>query len=77
MRFAGKSLEKTSNKQLVQNVFIPASGRIFSWGRGDYGQLGRSCDQSHDNNPQPIEDLQCVNSLKCGSEHNLAITGKS
>lgn len=64
MRFAGKSLEKTSNKQLVLNVFIPASGRIFSWGRGDYGQLGRSCDQ-------------CVNSLKCGSEHNLAITGKS
>lgn len=51
-----------------------ASEKIFSWGRGDYGQLGRSCDQSHDSNPQPIEDLQCVNSLRCGSEHNLAIT---
>lgn len=57
------------------NIFIPASEKNFSWGRGDYGQLGRSCDQSHDSNPQPIEDLLCVNSLRCGSEHNLAITG--
>lgn len=51
-----------------------ASGRIFTWGRGDYGQLGRSCNQSHDSNPHPIEDLLCLNSFQCGSEHNLAIT---
>ncbi|XP_061181378.1 secretion-regulating guanine nucleotide exchange factor-like isoform X2 [Saccostrea echinata] len=51
-----------------------ASGRIYSWGRGNYGQLGRSCDQSHDSKPQQIQELHDIKSLECGSEHSLVTT---
>nr|XP_022306882.1 secretion-regulating guanine nucleotide exchange factor-like isoform X1 [Crassostrea virginica] len=55
---------------IVQSV----SGKIYSWGRGNYGQLGRSCDESHDGIPHQIGELHDVTSVVCGSEHNLVIT---
>ncbi|XP_055996768.1 secretion-regulating guanine nucleotide exchange factor-like isoform X2 [Ostrea edulis] len=51
-----------------------ASGRVYSWGRGNYGQLGRSCDQSHSGIPQHIKELYSIKSMECGSEHNLVTT---
>lgn len=48
---------------------------MYSWGRNDYGQLGRSCDGSHDHIPGLVAGLKNVTSLSCGSEHNLAVTG--
>ena len=48
---------------------------MFSWGRGDYGQLGRSRTPAEDFVPRKIENLQNVKQLCCGAEHNMAITG--
>ncbi|XP_076116547.1 secretion-regulating guanine nucleotide exchange factor-like isoform X1 [Mytilus galloprovincialis] len=48
--------------------------KIYSWGRGNYGQLGRAVDL--DLSPQVIgchDNIKCV---RCGSEHNLALTDK-
>ncbi|XP_019850124.1 PREDICTED: secretion-regulating guanine nucleotide exchange factor-like [Amphimedon queenslandica] len=47
---------------------------IYSWGRGDYGQLGigNTIDQYQ---PQEISSLHGVQQVCCGSEHNLAING--
>ncbi|KAJ8299033.1 hypothetical protein KUTeg_023093 [Tegillarca granosa] len=50
------------------------SGNVYSWGRNDYGQLGRSCDGSYDHIPGLVTGLKNVASLSCGSEHNLALT---
>lgn len=54
---------------------FPDSGQLYSWGRADYGQLGRSCDRSCDPIPKPVADVQDVASIVCGSEHNLILTG--
>ncbi|CAL1540890.1 unnamed protein product [Lymnaea stagnalis] len=51
-----------------------ASGDLYSWGRGDLGQLGRKCEQSYDYKPKQIVGLHHVKSQFCGSEHNLALT---
>jgi len=50
-----------------------AKGFLYSWGRGDLGQLGRTCPSNCDHNPKKIE-LSQVKSQACGSEHNLALT---
>ncbi|XP_057691823.1 secretion-regulating guanine nucleotide exchange factor isoform X2 [Corythoichthys intestinalis] len=59
-------------------------GRVFTWGRGNYGQLGRlladgpnSEHQSADNGsktflPGEVNGLFGVTQIACGSEHNLA-----
>ncbi|XP_069133300.1 secretion-regulating guanine nucleotide exchange factor-like [Argopecten irradians] len=49
-------------------------GKLYSWGRGDYGQLGRSCDRSCDHVPTQIPNIPRVLDVSCGSEHNLAVT---
>ncbi|XP_046569429.1 secretion-regulating guanine nucleotide exchange factor-like [Haliotis rubra] len=54
-------------------VSCTEDGSVYTWGRADYGQLGRSCDLSHDWTPQPVISLQNSKSVTCGSEHNLAI----
>ncbi|XP_060083459.1 secretion-regulating guanine nucleotide exchange factor-like [Ylistrum balloti] len=51
-----------------------AEGKLYSWGRGDYGQLGRSCDGSCDHIPARILGLPSVQIVSCGSEHNLAVS---
>lgn len=59
-----------------QFEFVAESGNVYSWGRADYGQLGRPCDQPYDPTPKLIQCLQHVQAVVCGSEHTLAISGK-
>ncbi|XP_047243386.1 secretion-regulating guanine nucleotide exchange factor isoform X2 [Girardinichthys multiradiatus] len=67
------------------------SGRVFTWGRGDYGQLGRPASVSgnaeklspgsvvegirKDFLPVEVASLNGATQIVCGSEHNLAIVG--
>ena len=63
-----------------------ADRRVFTWGRCDYGQLGRSSHvTSHDPTtnhvtcsytPTEVPELRGVQKIACGSEHNIAITGQ-
>ncbi|XP_064599874.1 secretion-regulating guanine nucleotide exchange factor-like [Liolophura sinensis] len=50
------------------------TGYVMSWGRGDYGQLGRPCTEAFSHTPGRIPDLIRVSQIACGSEHNLAVT---
>ncbi|XP_030646394.1 secretion-regulating guanine nucleotide exchange factor [Chanos chanos] len=65
-------------------------GRVFTWGRANYGQLGRTVSANgsaeHASADSPSESsLACVptevkslcgaTKISCGSEHNLAIVG--
>ncbi|XP_061679205.1 secretion-regulating guanine nucleotide exchange factor isoform X2 [Syngnathoides biaculeatus] len=64
------------------------SGRVFTWGRGNYGQLGRpltnaanpkhrSADHSSQTSmPAEAKALFGATQIACGSEHNLAIVGE-
>ncbi|XP_045176945.2 secretion-regulating guanine nucleotide exchange factor-like isoform X2 [Mercenaria mercenaria] len=49
------------------------SGALYSWGRGDYGQLGRSRPEgtTYSHVPAPIDTCVKVSSYTCGSEHTL------
>lgn len=66
---------------LILKHAIYLDGTVFSWGRNDYGQLGRSSTKSQ-NGISAEERLQCVEhipkivQLSVGSEHNIALTGK-
>ncbi|XP_032437941.1 secretion-regulating guanine nucleotide exchange factor isoform X3 [Xiphophorus hellerii] len=61
-------------------------GRVFTWGRGDYGQLGRSASVSEnaemlmgirkDCIPLEVTSLYGATQIVCGSEHNLAIVAR-
>ncbi|KAM4553537.1 secretion-regulating guanine nucleotide exchange factor [Fundulus diaphanus] len=67
------------------------SGRVFTWGRGDYGQLGRPASVSEDAEklcpgpvvqgirkdclPGEVTSLDGATQIACGSEHNLAVVG--
>ncbi|BFZ03986.1 hypothetical protein BsWGS_07025 [Bradybaena similaris] len=50
------------------------SGILYSWGRADLGQLGRTCTKSCDHIPGVVAKLASVRSHSCGSEHSLAVT---
>ncbi|XP_062432491.1 secretion-regulating guanine nucleotide exchange factor isoform X1 [Rhea pennata] len=66
------------------------TGKIFTWGRADYGQLGRCavvpdeqevCRASEQhlerlcNIPISVPCLEGASQIACGSEHNLAVVG--
>ncbi|KAL3843185.1 hypothetical protein ACJMK2_021135 [Sinanodonta woodiana] len=55
---------------------VTKDGSIYSWGRADYGQLGRSHDQSCDWVPCKLDLDPPVHphAICCGSEHNLVIS---
>ncbi|XP_028049889.1 probable E3 ubiquitin-protein ligase HERC3 isoform X2 [Monomorium pharaonis] len=61
------------------HVNILSNSTIFSWGRNDYGQLGRSFSKPQ-NGISMGERLQCIEhipkivQLSVGSEHNIALT---
>ncbi|KAJ8023282.1 Secretion-regulating guanine nucleotide exchange factor [Holothuria leucospilota] len=64
-------------------LILTDGGDIYSWGRNDYGQLGRSsvC-HNPDGSPRgdicwqivKIVQLNNIKQIACGSEHNLAVT---
>ncbi|KYO22110.1 secretion-regulating guanine nucleotide exchange factor isoform C [Alligator mississippiensis] len=88
-------LEKVKVKRVTassyHSVSLTESGKVFTWGRADYGQLGRSsvhdgqrqevCRISEEhseqlfNVPVPVPYLTGATQIACGSEHNLAIVG--
>lgn len=57
------------------------SGRVFTWGRSNYGQLGQtnqstekqSCDEHPIRRPVEVQALFGATQISCGSEHNLAV----
>lgn len=59
------------------------SGRVFTWGRSNYGQLGQtnhsmekqSCDEHLVRSPVEVKALFGATQISCGSEHNLAVVG--
>ncbi|XP_051975803.1 secretion-regulating guanine nucleotide exchange factor isoform X1 [Xyrauchen texanus] len=62
------------------------SGRVFTWGRANYGQLGQAAVSSQGpegskitdpsaNSPVEINTLFGATQIACGSEHNLAVVG--
>lgn len=69
------------------------TGKVFTWGRADYGQLGRRpechegwtlgkqdsslpCSGPQKSTPSSLHCLMGATEVSCGSEHNLAVTGK-
>ncbi|XP_011874851.1 PREDICTED: secretion-regulating guanine nucleotide exchange factor isoform X2 [Vollenhovia emeryi] len=60
------------------HVNLLSNGIVFSWGRNDYGQLGRSASKLQ-NGISTEEKLECIDipnivQLSIGSEHNVALT---
>ncbi|XP_052227523.1 uncharacterized protein LOC127842198 isoform X2 [Dreissena polymorpha] len=53
---------------------LTESGLVYSWGRGDYGQLGRSRSPDIDHIPGVMDISEKITQLECGSEHNLLLT---
>ncbi|XP_016099493.1 secretion-regulating guanine nucleotide exchange factor, partial [Sinocyclocheilus grahami] len=63
------------------------SGRVFTWGRANYGQLGQtnqSTEKEYDvstssgqsiSRPIEVKALFGATQIACGSEHNLAVVG--
>ena len=49
-------------------------GNVFSWGRNDYGQCGRSSDGKTALFVQKVLPLNDVVQIACGSEHSAAVT---
>lgn len=62
------------------HINILSNGTIFSWGRNDYGQLGRPLSKLQNGISGTEERLRCVEhipkivQLSVGSEHNIALT---
>ncbi|KAG8245731.1 hypothetical protein J6590_100284 [Homalodisca vitripennis] len=52
---------------------VMCGGKVTTWGRNSYGQLGHSCDQEQVVQPTQLTDLRGVTQLELGSEHNLAL----
>ncbi|XP_068255273.1 secretion-regulating guanine nucleotide exchange factor isoform X6 [Nyctibius grandis] len=72
------------------SVSLTETGKVFTWGRADYGQLGRhavvsdgqeACTASEQhlelscNIPTSVPCLDGASQIACGSEHNLAVVG--
>uniref|UniRef100_A0A4X2KE83 Secretion regulating guanine nucleotide exchange factor n=1 Tax=Vombatus ursinus TaxID=29139 RepID=A0A4X2KE83_VOMUR len=69
------------------------TGKVFTWGRADYGQLGRKvdgherckgecelplfCTRALTAMPSSLPCLAGVTEVACGSEHNLAVVGST
>lgn len=56
-----------------------SDGLVFSWGRNDYGQLGRSSSEDGSSTGERLQYVECIPKvvqLSVGSEHNVALTGK-
>ncbi|XP_048804402.1 secretion-regulating guanine nucleotide exchange factor isoform X5 [Lagopus muta] len=90
-----KGLEDVKAKRVAAGsyhcVSLTETGKVFTWGRADYGQLGRhavvpdgqeTCTASEQsvklfcNIPISLSCLNGASQIACGSEHNLAVVDK-
>ena len=58
-------------------VFV-VEGILYSWGRNDYGQLGRLSSNpcaAFDYTPKPVP-VTVTKQVVCGSEHSIALLGE-
>ena len=58
--------------------YSQAGNNLYSWGRNDYGQLGRTCSSQgaiFDHIPKEVP-VEVTKQVVCGSEHNIALLGK-
>ena len=70
-----------ANSSLFNNYlsthFRSANGEIYTWGEGNYGQLGLGENHLQCNTPKkvskPIETVEMAQ-IACGSNHTAAIT---
>ena len=56
---------------------ISECGRVYTWGRGDYGQLGRPLPTRMEYRPTVLEISGVPRQVVLGSEHNLLLDGQS
>ncbi|XP_032226752.1 secretion-regulating guanine nucleotide exchange factor isoform X2 [Nematostella vectensis] len=59
-------------------VVATDQGRVYTWGRADYGQLGGGDElqqNGHSAEPREVKCLRGVKQLACGAEHSIAISG--
>ena len=63
---------------VVENLLshVSAKGAVYTWGRGDYGQLGRPLQTQSDYIPRCI-DIPRPLQVSVGSEHNMLLSGES
>lgn len=54
---------------------LTEDGRIFSWGRATYGQLGCGIKDRLIWEPKAVENSHKICQLALGSEHNVALDG--
>jgi len=54
------------------SLVLDSEGRIFSFGRNEYGQLGLG-DNSHKNTPQMIPSIQNITQISCGDKEEKNI----
>ena len=60
-------------------VLCTDSGRVYAWGRGEFGQLGVGL-ECNETEPQLVEALSRegrVHALAAGENHSLAVMGSS
>jgi alpha-tubulin suppressor-like RCC1 family protein len=59
-------------------IALTINGKVFSWGRNDYGQLGHGSMNNYFNKPLMIEVLsnENISTICCGSHHSIALTEK-
>ncbi len=57
-------------------IALTLDGKLFSWGKNDWGQLGNGAKNDRFNKPAFIESLsnEFISSISCGSHHSLALT---
>ena len=53
---------------------LTTSGEIYAWGSNSFGQLGLGNNQSHQNLPQKLINLEPIDKIFCGNSYTMALT---
>ena len=64
-----------SSYQIDFNLILTERGEVYTWGRGEYSQLGREPYTSSCHQPKPVPALQKPQQIATGSEHTLLLAG--